>query len=111
MRLVERLVWLAVSGILLSLLYTAHSRYAALELAFIAKSDEQAYVSAATELFIKQEGGTSEMINSFYVSYLGFKNKSCVNFIPKRRVTGGPTGYCFTKNLPIRPIEFNPGEE
>lgn len=102
---IERTVWITLTIILLVALAVTRSQVSSLKQAFLAQPAEKYYKTAATKLFIKDEGANDDIISkSFYVSYLGFRDKSCIRFVPRSRVYGGATTYCFTKGSPVRLI-------
>lgn len=95
---IERIMWMALTIFLLGCLAVIYSQLSSLKQSFLVQHNEESYRSAATRLFIREEGATESMISdSFYVSYLGFSDRSCIRFVPRPRVYGGATTYCFTK--------------
>ena len=102
---IERIVWITLTITLLTLLAVTYVQSSSLKQAFLVQPAEERFKVAATKLFIEKEGATEVMISkSFYVSYLGFSDRSCVRFVPKPRVYGGATTYCFTNGTPARLI-------
>lgn len=102
---IERIVWITLTVALLATLAVIYSKLSSVRYVFLVQPADEAYRAAATKLFIKEEGATEDMISkSFYVSYLGFSDRSCIRFVPRPRVYGGATTYCFAKGLPERLI-------
>lgn len=102
---IERIIWIVLVIVLSTLLVNIYSRYASLEESFLTRQVDEPYKAAAINLFIKQEGATMEMISdSFYVSHIGFSDRSCIRFVPKPKVYGGATTYCFKNGSPLQLI-------
>ncbi len=101
----ERIIWIALTIVILAALVMTYSRLSSLEKIFLVQHADQPYEVAATKFFIKEEGASESMIShSFYISYLGFSDRSCIRFVPRARVYGGATTYCFSKGAPTRLI-------
>ena len=101
----ERIMWITLSLTLLATLAIMYSKLSSVKHVFLVQPADEAYRAAATKLFVKEEGTTEDMISkSFYVSYLSFSDRSCIRFVPRPRVYGGATTYCFAKGSPERLI-------
>jgi hypothetical protein len=99
----ERIISLVIIVALITLLIHINDLKSRLEHSFLAGSDQKILVEKSKALLIKEQGIPSDEIDTyFYTSYAFFSNETCIRFVPKPRVLGGATSYCYSVRAPVR---------
>jgi hypothetical protein len=96
MKKYERTLWLlAVSCLFLALtiMYQSHRQF---ERYFIAGEDQRELTERSLRLLMhSQRISQNDVQKFFFISYVYFSKETCIRFIPRPGVLGGPISYCF----------------
>lgn len=96
MKKYERVLW--VTGIvvlLISLIYVYDLKQKFQRL-FIAGQDQRELIDISIKLLMREQGmSRSEVDKVFIISYSYFSKETCIRFMPRPGVIGGPISYCY----------------
>jgi len=99
MKKYERAVWLIGVCVLLITLVFVYDSKRDLERLFIAGPDQRELTERSIVLLMRGQGMNREDVDRIFVtSYAYFSKETCIRFLPRSGVIGGPMSFCYDAN-------------